>query len=75
MIKEDRRVAIVRVGKNNNILFSEVIRSRKDAITRHQLEVAVWGVLKQNQNIKPFYLSKKIISAIMELGGVNEKFF
>ena len=75
MIKENRRIAIVRVGKNNNILFSEVIRSRKDAVTRHQLEVAVWGVLKQNQNVKPFYLSKKIISAIMQLGGVNEKYF
>lgn len=74
-MSKSTRVALVRLGRNNNILFSEYIRAKKNTITRSELLITINSVLKENKELCSLSLSKKIVKKLLEIGGVDERYF
>lgn len=66
-------VALVRLNKNRELLFSELIRCRKDSLTREGTLHLIQRVLKQNKDLPDDKLAKKILNSLLGLGGINEQ--
>ena len=73
-MSDKQKIVVVRVGRNNNILYSEYMRAKTDALTRRQLVVLVSDILKENEGVPIISLAKKIIRTLIREGGIDERY-
>lgn len=66
-------VALVRLNKNRELLFSELIRCRKESLTREGIIHLIERVLKQNKSLPTNQQASKILKELLGLGGINEQ--
>lgn len=65
--------ALVKLGRGNNILYSEYIRAKKDALKRSGLIFLIQNVLETNKELCTKKQAAKILDRLLEVGGINEQ--
>lgn len=67
------KFAVLRLGKNNEVLFSEYIRAKKAGLTKEGLLFLFKRVLNKNKKEPIEIQARKILERLLEIGGIDEE--
>lgn len=67
------KLALVKLGSKNNILYSEYLRIQKEALDVEDLVQMITNVLNLYKNESVKKQAKKIVEKLLDIGGINEQ--
>lgn len=68
-IKKQQKVALLKIGKNNNLLFSEYNRARRESMTIAELLLEIEHTIIDNADKTPAEQARAIIEKMLKIGG------
>lgn len=69
---ENTYYALLRLGKNKNVLYNECIRAKDIAFTRSELIKSFTEILEKNKKTSKEKVAYKLINCILKKGRVDE---